>query len=304
MIRRPLGRGLDALIEDTRPEPEGNGAAATASMMMMLAVDRIVPGPFQPRQRFDSDRLQELTRAIQTQGVIEPLIVRRAPGTDGARFELIAGERRLRAARNASLAEVPVVVRELDDRAALEMSLVENLAREDLNAIEEARAFVRLGSEFGLSHDEIASRIGKSRPYVSNIVRLIDLPAPIIEMLVIGQLTAGQARPLLAMPSADDQIAAAREIAQGKISARGAEQIARSRRHPKRSAIGNGAALDANLTALEQGLQRSLMRKVRIIRRRGRTPGRIEIEYYDDDDLTALASRLGGHPRVAPAPGP
>src|SRR5271157_5256876 len=160
MLRRPLGRGLDALIERTEPEPGGQNAP----VMMMVSVDRIVAGPFQPRRRFDPGRLQELTQAIQSQGVVEPLVVRRVPGTlDGSgRFELIAGERRLRAARNAQLTTVPVVVRALDDRAALEISLVENLAREDLNAVEEAHAFVRLNSEFSLSHDEIASRIGKS----------------------------------------------------------------------------------------------------------------------------------------------
>ncbi len=301
MIRRPLGRGLDALIGNTRTEVESAGGPDGVGLML-VAIDRIVPGPFQPRQRFDPERLQELTRAIQTQGVIEPLVVRRAPaGADGpARYELIAGERRLRAARNASLSEVPVIVRELDDRAALEMSLVENLAREDLNAIEEARAFVRLGTEFGLSHDEIASRIGKSRPYVSNVIRLLDLPSVVVEMLISGQLNAGQARPLLALTSADAQIEAARQIAAGKISSRGAEQIVKAHRGRRRS--GARIGVDANLSALEEGLQRALMRKVRIVRRRGRTPGRIEIEYYDDDDLTALTATLSGHGRTASMP--
>ena len=301
MIRRPLGRGLDALIENTRTDAESAGGPDAAGLML-VAIDRIVPGPFQPRQRFDPERLQELTRAIQTQGVIEPLVVRRAPASAEApaRYELIAGERRLRAARNASLSEVPVIVRELDDRAALEMSLVENLAREDLNAIEEARAFVRLGTEFGLSHDEIASRIGKSRPYVSNVTRLLDLPPVVVEMLISGQLNAGQARPLLALTSADAQVEAARQIAEGKISSRGAEQMVKAHRGRRRTGARNG--VDPNLSALEEGLQRALMRKVRIIRRRGRTPGRIEIEYYDDDDLTALTTTLSGHGRTASMP--
>lgn len=300
MLRRPLGRGLDALIEDTRAEPAGPGAAA----LLMVAVERIVPGPFQPRQQFDPGRLQELTRAIQSQGVVEPLVVRPASGQSdgGARYELIAGERRLRAARNASLAVVPVVVRELDDRAALEMSLVENLAREDLNPVEEARAFSRLGSEFGLSHDEIAARIGKSRPYVSNTVRLLDLPEPVVEMIAGGQLSAGQARPLLGLPSAQTQVDAARKIVEGRISARGAEQLSRAHRRSKGGAA--RSAIDANLSALEESLQRALMRKVRIIKRRGRAPGRIEIEYYDDNDLTALATTLAANTRSASAPAP
>ncbi len=298
MIRRPLGRGLDALIGDTRTEPEGRGGATLIS----VAIERIVPGPFQPRQRFDPERLQELTRAIQVQGVIEPLIVRRVSASTetGAHYELIAGERRLRAARNASLSEVPVIVRDLDDRAALEMSLVENLAREDLNAIEEARAFVRLGAEFSLSHEEIASRIGKSRPYVSNTVRLLDLAPAVVEMLTSGQLSAGQARPLLALSSAEGQVEAARQIAEGRISSRGAEQIVKAHRGRRQAGFRTNA--DANLTALEESLQRALMRKVRIVHRRGRTPGRIEIEYYDDDDLTALAATLSGHSRTASMP--
>jgi ParB family chromosome partitioning protein len=191
-----------------------------------------------------------------------------------------------------------VIVRDLDDRAALEMSLVENLAREDLNAVEEGQAFARLSSEFSLSHEDIANRIGKSRPYVSNAIRLIDLPEKILEMISLGQLSAGQARPLLALPTPEARISAAQRIVEGGITARGAEEIASQ--HRKHSGNGsssiaksNGTS-DPNLNALVDSLQRALKRKVRVVRRRGKSPGRVEIDYYDENDLTALAAMLIG----------
>jgi ParB family chromosome partitioning protein len=258
---------------------------------MMIRVEWIMPSPFQPRRNFDVERLKELADAIRTQGVIEPLIVRRKPGDlTGREYELIAGERRLRAARDAGLEHVPVVLRDLDDRGALEMSLVENLSREDLNAVEEGRAFVRLSKEFALSHDEIAARIGKSRPYVTNTLRLLELAAPVVDMIASGQLTAGQARPLLRLPAAE-QIEAARRIVEGRISARGAEQIASAHRPARRDGAIRSSG-DANLNALAESIQRALKRKVRIVRCRGKTPGRIEIEYYNDDDLTGVARML------------
>jgi len=299
MLRKPLGRGLGALIESTSEE-ERNGAdgGTGAPVCLMVAVGRIAPSPYQPRKHFDPDRLQELTRAIESQGVIEPLVVRPLANGDAESpmYELIAGERRLRAAKNAGLTAVPVVVREVDERAALEISLVENLAREELNPIEEARAFVQLSNEFSLSHEQIAGRIGKSRPYVSNIVRLLDLPAPVIQMIEANELTPGQARPLLSLAGAEAQIAAARKIAAAGISARGAEQMVGAVRKPARMTAHGvaSAARDANLQALIDTLQRALKRKVRIVSRRGGAPGRIEIEYYDDQDLTALASILSG----------
>src|SRR5712692_8747737 len=200
MARRPLGRGLDALIGSTSAErANGNdygraeAADGGAPALIMIRVESITPSPFQPRRNFDPERLKELADAIRSQGVIEPLIVRRRPGgLTGRAYELIAGERRLRAAREAGLEHVPVVLRDLDDRGALEMSLVENLLREDLNAIEEGRAFIRLNKEFTLTHEEIATRIGKSRPYVTNIIRLMELPLPVIEMIGRGELTGGQ----------------------------------------------------------------------------------------------------------------
>jgi ParB family chromosome partitioning protein len=311
MTRRALGRGLDALIESTEhlsdPEPEviedsieeteTNGYAKPevshgGPAITMVPPEKIVASPLQPRRYFDPAKLEELIVAIKSQGLIEPLIVRPMAGKDGV-FELIAGERRLRASRDAGLAAVPVIVRELDDRGALEMSLVENLLREDLNAIEEGRAFIRLSKEFNLTHEEIATRIGKSRPYVTNMIRLMELPLPVIDMIGRGELTGGQVRPLLTMGSPEAQVAAARSIVEGKISARGAEEISAVAREVRQGdrAVKKG---DANLLALAESLQRALKRKVRIVRHRGKKPGRVELEYYDDEDLNGLSKMLLG----------
>jgi ParB family chromosome partitioning protein len=294
MMRKPLGRGLDALIDSGAREAGQNGAL----VLLMVAPDRVVASPFQPRRHFDPEKLEELTNAIRSQGIIEPLIVRPvASDQDAQRYELIAGERRLRAARAAGLEAVPVVVREVGDHAALEMSLVENLVREDLNAIEEARAFVRLSKEFNLSHEEIAARIGKSRPYVTNTMRLLELPIPVVEMIARGELTPGQARPLLSMGSADERMAAAARIAEGRVTARAAERMATDNRPVSRKLVSRIAAErieppDANLGALADSMQKSLKRKVRIVPRRGKAPGRIELEYYDDTDLTEVSRML------------
>lgn len=300
MIRKPLGRGLDALIGSAAPDAAPSTPAEGVALLM-VAPDRVVPSPLQPRRHFDSGKLDELAEAIKSQGIIEPLVVRPIGAEDGApRYELIAGERRLRAAKIAGLERVPVVVREVDDRGALEMSLVENLAREELNPIEEARAFVRLNREFDLSHERIAERIGKSRPYVTNTMRLLELPIPVVEMVAAGTISAGQARPLLALSSADEQIAAARRIAEQKISARGAEKIASGARPVARvdrptsaeTSADAVAPIDPNLGALAERIQRAMRRKVRIAPQHGRAPGRIEIEYYNDADLTTLAQIL------------
>ena len=294
MIRKPLGRGLDALIDGGGREAGAKGSPT----FLMVEPDRIAASPFQPRRHFDVEKLAELTAAIRTQGIIEPLIVRPLPSDlDAQRYELIAGERRLRAARAAGLETVPVIVRAVDDHAALEMSLVENLVREDLNAVEEARAFVRLSREFNLSHEEIAARIGKSRPYVTNTMRLLELPIPVVEMIMTGGLTPGQARPLLAMRSADEQIAAASKMTEGKVSARAAEQMANDNRPVSRTIVRRVAdepvvRPDANLGAVAESIQKALKRKVRLTPRHGKNPGRIEIEYYDDIDLTELSRLL------------
>jgi len=301
MTRRPLGRGLDALIDSDMTSANNGHLASEAGpdgsvklSVLMVDPERIVTSRFQPRQVFETEALNELAAAIRTQGVVEPLIVRLSMG---GKYELIAGERRLRASRLAGLNQVPVIIRELDDRAALEISLVENLLRENLNPVEEGSAFSRLNREFALTHEEIADRIGKSRAYVTNMIRLTELPPIILEMVNKGVLTAGQVRPLLALESVHEQIEQAHSIADGKLSARDAEQLVASRKRSsgKPDAGRRAASIhrpDANLKALTESIQRALKRRVQIIHPRGRRPGRVELEYYNDDDLTTLARAL------------
>jgi len=289
--RRALGRGLDALIQSTAHRSETVAEApAGGPSLRVVPLDALTPGRFQPRRFFAAEALAELAAAIREQGIIEPLIAR--PAADG-RFELIAGERRLRAAQMAGLAEAPVIVREIDDRSALELALVENLLREDLNVVEEGQAFQRLNHEFAMTHDAIAERIGKSRSYVSNIVRMLDLPAEVLDMVGRQELTPGQVRPLLALSSPEAQLAEARKIAQGGISSRQTEAIASARRGERRGqGIRDPRVRDANLQAVADNIQRTLSRKVSIVRTRGKRPGRIEIEFYNEADLTALAETL------------
>ena len=303
MNRRPLARGLDALINGggtaasvnghVSAEPASNGTSSVA--VLMVDTERIVMNRFQPRQVFAPEAIEELAAAIKAHGIIEPLIVR--PASAG-NYELIAGERRLRASRLAKLEQVPVIVRELEDRDALEMSLVENLLRENLNPIEEGSAFSRLNREFALTHEEIADRIGKSRAYVTNMIRLTELPESIVELINSGRLTAGQVRPLLALHSAAEQLEQARRILDGNLTAREAEQLAAERKQSESKsepATKANRHEDPNLKALSESIQRVLKRKVQITQRRGRRPGRIELEYYSDDDLTILAQTLIQH---------
>ena len=300
MTRKPLGRGLDALIGGVETSTSANGHVDSASAdkrnsagVLMLKPEQIVISRFQPRQVFEPEALEELAAAIKAQGVIEPLIAR--PTNSGA-YELIAGERRLRASILAGLERVPVIIRELDDRGALEMSLVENLLRENLNPIEEGNSFRRLNREFGLTHEEIAGRLGKSRTYVTNMIRLTELPPAILDMISRGALTAGQARPLLTIGSAEEQIEQAQLISDAKLSAREAEQLASSKKNVSAKSGAKKrkgeAWTDPNLNALCESVQRALKRKVKIFKRYGRHPGRIELEYYSDDDLTVLTRAL------------
>jgi len=275
--RRGLGRGLDALL---RP---------AASDVRSRATTQLRPNRFLLRRDVNPETLGELAASIRTQGLVQPIVV--TPDGDGG-YTIVAGERRWRAAQEAGLQQVPVVVHDVrDDRHLLELALVENLQRSDLNPIEEALAFQSLQEEFGLGHEEIAARVGKSRPAISNSLRLLNLPTNVQELLRAGRLTAGQARPLLALGKAADQVALAeRAVAEG-LSARQLEALAAKGRVKATKRKSKPTPADVHTAAAAERLTRRLRTKVEIRRRRsGR--GVLQIHFFSEEDLMRLYDRL------------
>jgi ParB family chromosome partitioning protein len=272
--RKGLGRGLDALIPHS---------PATKPQERVLRIEQIAPSPWQPRLRFDDGKLQELAESMRQYGVVEPLVVRPREGG----FELVAGERRLRAARLCGLDSVPVVVREMDDREALEVTLIENLQREELSALEEAAAYVRLIEEFGATQEEVARRTGKSRPAVANTIRLLQLPEAVREEMRTGRLTAGHARALLALDSPVEQTALARDAIRFGLSVRQLEARIRARKQLKPK---SRAVRDLHLVDVEKQLMRALGTRVRLENQGSR--GRIVIEFFSPAELERLVERL------------
>jgi ParB family chromosome partitioning protein len=272
--RKGLGRGFGALIPQA-PPPK--------AVERTLPLDEITPNPWQPRVHFDEAKIHEMAESIGEHGIIEPLVVR----PHGGGYELIAGERRLRAARLAGLESVPVAVREMSDRDVLEVTLIENLQREDLSALEEAAAYVRLMGEFGATQDEVARRVGKSRPAVANTIRLLQLPEAVRDEMRAGRLSAGHARALLALDSAVEQTALARDAIRLGLSVRELEGRIRLRLQPPAR---KPASRDLHVADVEKQLMRSLGTRVRLQSRGGR--GRIVIEFYSPAELQRLVERL------------
>ncbi len=276
-----LGRGLDALLSAS-DEVNDRGA------LQMLAIDEIRPGRYQPRTRMDPASLAELAESIKAQGVVQPILVR--PLDSGA-FEIIAGERRWRAAQQAGLSEVPALVRPVADQAALALALIENIQREDLNPLEEAQGIKRLIDEFGLTHDAAATAVGRSRSAVTNLLRLIHLAKPVQDYLLGGDIDMGHARALLAMEPAQQVLTAAKIVAQG-LSVRDTErlvQTAQQSSHPVRQAPERRT--NGDLARLEEDLAQSLGASVRIeTTRNGK--GRIVISYSSLDQLDGILVRL------------
>ena len=276
-----LGRGLGALLDNQNLDfTEQSGG------VMTIPLHRVEPNPLQPRRQFDPEALQALADSIQEHGMIQPLTVREIPG---GYYQIIAGERRWRAARLAGLQEIPVLVVEADDRKVMELALVENLQREDLNPMEEAQGFRTLMEEYGLTQEETAQRVGKSRPAVANALRLLSLSDDLAEMVRNGTLSPGHARALLTLSSEKLRQQAAQRITALQLSVRQAETLCKTLGKPKEAAC--AAPMEVDYVAeCERSLSRRLGRKVRIIN--GKRKGHFELEFYGQDDLNRLLFAL------------
>jgi ParB family transcriptional regulator, chromosome partitioning protein len=286
--KRGLGRGLSALIPSAS-EPQTDKHAEPTSFE--VAVDRITPSPFQPRRSFDEGKIEELAASIRNQGIIQPLVVR----PRGSDYELIAGERRWRAAIKAGLSRVPVVVRSANDHEALQLALVENLQREDLNPIEEAAGYRRLQEDFRWSQEEMAEKVGKSRPAIANALRLLALPAEVQQELSAGNLPAGQARALLGLHTEPLILSACREVIAKGLSTRETEKMVRHLivGRKRRRAV---PLLDPDLKSIVEELQRSLGTRVRLLPKARSAKGKIEIEYYTLADLERIIQTITKQP--------
>src|SRR5712692_2255066 len=303
MPRNALGRGLGALIREleakkAEPAPTqaeattASGAAAAPARQASQAgpleidIDLIEPSPYQPRTRFREEALEELARSIKTSGIIQPLVVR----PTGSRFQLIAGERRWRAAQRAGLSKVSVIVKQVPDELALEMTLVENIQREDLNPMEAARAFQRLMDEFQLTQEAVAERTGKDRATVANAIRLLKLEPAMQDWIEEGKLTAGHGRALLAVPDPPLRMRYAQRAARGGLTVRQIERLAA--RRARTNGAASGVPHDANIRAALDELQRHLGTKVLLREKTKVRPGQLVLEYYDDAQLMGLYDRL------------
>jgi ParB family chromosome partitioning protein len=267
------------------------GTATATEDTDEVAIDLIDASSLQPRSVFDEAKLQELAKSIIANGIVQPLLLRRK----GARFELIAGERRWRAAQLAGLMTVPAVLRNISDEKVLEIALIENIQREDLNPIEEARAYKKLIDTLGLTQETVAERVGRDRSYVTNYLRLLRLPEDIQELLQIGRLSTGHARTLLGVDQIDIQRRIARKIIEGDLSVRATEQMVKLVAISGRSARKKqpkASEGDANYRAAESKLRRHFGTRVRIVPASGTAAGRIELEYYNQGDLDRLYSLL------------
>ena len=288
---RRLGLGLDALLGKPVAPSAVEGASAmpaSGEIVQRLAIDLIAPGPFQPRRRFDESGLAELAESVRQSGIVQPILVRPDPARPG-HYQIIAGERRWRAAQRAHLHEVPVVARAMDDRAAMEAALIENVQRADLTALEEADGYRRLAEEFGDSQEAIAGKVGKSRSHVANMMRLLGLPEPVKAMLGDGRLSAGHGRALLAAP---DPVKLAKTVVEPGLNVRQTERLAQRAALGRAAAKPAPAARNADVLALERELS-SLLGLAVAIHDKGES-GTLTIAYRSLEQLDDVLRRLRG----------
>jgi len=274
MVKRALGRGLDALIPEI--------ITVRDREIIEVEISRINPGKYQPRIEFDEERQKELIESIREKGVVQPIIVRPVNGD----FELIAGERRLRAVKSLGWAKIPALIKNVNDEQALELAIVENIQRENLNAIEEAKAYTKLSSEFGLTQDDIAKKVGRNRVTVANTIRLLKLPVEIQDDISAGKISVGHAKVLLMVEGAQYQKKLSALIISNDLSVRDTEQYAARIKTLPAHEQKIGLRKSADLIKIEENLRSTLGTQVRIVP--GKRKGRIEIEYYSQDDLERI----------------
>jgi ParB family chromosome partitioning protein len=279
MNRKALGRGLGALLSSDKTIDLG--AEPTE-----VDVEAIVPSPMQPRSHFDEGSLEGLADSIRSHGIVQPLLVRR----QGEGYELIAGERRWRAAKLAGLTKVPVVVRDVPDKDLLEIALIENIQRENLNAIEEAQAYKRLIETVGLTQEELAARVGRDRSYITNYLRLLKLPDDLQQLVVEGRLSTGHARTILGLSHVDLQRRVARQVIDGGLSVRATEHLVR--KAVEGTPAKTASTVDPNIRAAETKLRRALGTQVRIVQLRGDGQGKLEISFFSNQDLDRIYNLL------------
>jgi ParB family chromosome partitioning protein len=278
-----LGRGLSALLSDTAPTANEE--------LLEIDIDLIEPSPAQPRTHFDEERLEELAQSIRSNGIVQPLLVRRR----GARYQLVAGERRWRAAQRAGLQRVPAVVRDIPDDKLLELALIENIQRQELNAIEEAYAYKRLIDTLGLTQETVAQRVGRDRSFVTNYLRLLRLPEDIQRLVEEEKLSMGHARALLGVDDADIQRRIARNVMEQSLSVRETERAIKriiAGASPATATLPPAKRDDANIRAAENKLRRRLGTQVRVMPSQTGAGGKIEIEYYNENDLDRIYQLL------------
>ena len=296
MAKQALGKGLGALIgkvsKDTSKSVPVSTDPGPGDRVVLASLSDVVPSPLQPRKQFSDEALSDLVDSIREHGVIQPLIVREVKG----KLELIAGERRWRACQKLGVDSVSVIYREASDRDVLEMALIENLQREDLNPVEEAQAYTRLAKDFGMTQEEIASRVGKNRATVANAMRLLDLSSEVQQQLVIGQISVGHAKVILGVKSKSDQTLISAKIIKEGLTVRAAEKLVNEHLNPtlkKKGPIAGrtNTQLSAALARIQDLLRERFSTQVNL--NQGKSKGKIEIEYYNNEDLERLLELMG-----------